>query len=137
MNIQEIENQIIEDFSVFDDPMDRYDYIMDIGKKMPPFPEEYRRDELLVKGCQSQVWLHVKEDGGKIVIQADSNTAIAKGVVSLLVQVFSGQTPETILASDLSFLEKIQLRALLTSQRSNGLTSMINRIKMYAKEYVK
>lgn len=137
MNIQEIENQIIEDFSVFDDPMDRYDYIMDIGKKMPPFPEEFRRDELLVQGCQSQVWLHVKEDAGKIVIQADSNTAIAKGVVSLLVQVFSGQTPETILASDLSFLEKIQLRALLTSQRSNGLTSMINRIKMYAKEYVK
>jgi len=137
MNIQEIENQIIEDFSVFDDPMDRYDYIMDIGKKMPPFPEEFRRDELLVQGCQSQVWLHVKEDAGKIIIQADSNTAIAKGVVSLLVQVFSGQTPETILASDLSFLEKIQLRALLTSQRSNGLTSMINRIKMYAKEYVK
>jgi cysteine desulfuration protein SufE len=136
MTIQEIENQIIEDFSVFEDPMDRYDYIMDIGKKMPAFPEEFRRDELLVQGCQSQVWLHVKEDAGKIIIQADSNTAIAKGVVSLLVQVFSGQTPETILASDLSFLEKIQLRALLTSQRSNGLTSMINKIKMYAKEYV-
>jgi len=136
MNITDIENQIVEDFSVFDDPMDRYDYIMDLGKKMPAFPDEYRRDELLVQGCQSQVWLHVKEDAGKIIIQADSNTAIAKGVVSLLVQVFSGQTPETILKSDLSFLEKIQLRALLTSQRSNGLTSMINRIKMYAKEYV-
>ncbi len=137
MNINDIENQIIDDFSVFDDPMDRYDYIMDLGKKMPPFPEEYKRDELLVQGCQSLVWLHVKEDAGKIIIQADANTAIAKGVISLLVQVFSGQTPETILASDLGFLEKIQLRALLTSQRSNGLTSMINKIKTYASEYVK
>ena len=133
--IQEIENEIIEEFELFDDQMDRYDYIIDLGKKLPAFPEQFRTDDFLVKGCQSSVWLHAFEKDGKLFFDADSNTAITKGIISLLVRVYSGQTPQDILATEPAFIEKINLRSHLSSQRSNGLTAMLQKMKMYAEIY--
>jgi len=134
-SISQIENEIVEEFSLFDDMNERYDYLIDIGKKLPAYPEEYRSDDLLVKGCQSQVWLHASFHDGKMFFIADSNTAITKGIISLLVRVFNNQKPEDIMAADLSFIDKIQLRAMLTSQRANGLASMIQKMKWYAEVY--
>src|SRR5690606_1317912 len=105
----------------FDDPMERYDYIIDLGKKLPPFPEAFRTDDFLVKGCQSSVWLQAAEKDGLLYFNADSNTAITKGIISLLIRVYSGHTPDDILNAELSFIEKINLRSHLSSQRSNGL----------------
>lgn len=133
--IHEIENEIVEEFSLFDDPMERYDYIIDLGKKLPAFPEEFRTDDFLVRGCQSSVWLHAYTKDGKLFFDADSNTAITKGIISLLVRVYSGQIPNGILNTELSFIEKINLRSHLSSQRSNGLNAMLQKMKMYAEIY--
>lgn len=130
-----IEQEIIEEFSLFDDPMDRYAYIMDLGKKLPPFPEAFRTDDFLVKGCQSSVWLQAYEKDGLLYFNADSNTAITKGIISLLVRVYSGQKPDDIINAELSFIEKINLRSHLSSQRSNGLNAMLQKIKWYAEIY--
>lgn len=134
-SISQIEHEIVEEFSLFDDMNERYDYLIDLGKKLPAYPEEYRSDDLLVKGCQSQVWLHASFHDGKMFFVADSNTAITKGIISLLVRVLNGQKPDDILAADLSFINKIQLRSMLTSQRANGLASMIQKMKWYAEVY--
>lgn len=134
-SIFEIENEIVEEFSLFDDPMDRYDYIIDIGKKLPAFPEAFRGDDFLVKGCQSAVWLHAYTKDGLLYFDADSNTAITKGIVSLLVRVFSGQKPNDILTTEPTFIEKINLRSHLSSQRSNGLNAMLQKMKWYAEIY--
>ena len=130
--IDQKEQAIIEEFSIFDDPMDRYAYLIDIGKKMPDFPVELQRDELLVPGCQSKVWLSGKLEDGRIDLLADSNTAITRGIIALLLRVLSGQTPAAIRQAQLHFLEAIQLREHLSSQRANGLASMIQRIKQLA-----
>lgn len=130
-----IEQEIIEEFSLFDDPMDRYAYIMDLGKKLPPFPEAFRTDDFLVKGCQSSVWLQAYEKDGLLYFNADSNTAITKGIISLLVRVYSGQKPDDIINAELLFIEKINLRSHLSSQRSNGLNAMLQKIKWYAEIY--
>jgi cysteine desulfuration protein SufE len=132
--IREIENEIAEEFALFDDQMDKYEYIIDLGKKLSLDPK-YQTDDFLVKGCQSKVWLHAYEKEGRLFFEADSNTAITKGIIALLVRVLSGQKPKDILDSRLDFIDKINLRAHLSSQRSNGLTSMIQKMKAYASAY--
>ncbi len=126
------EEEIIREFAIFDDPMDRYAYLIDVGKKLPDFPEPLRRDEFLVPGCQSKVWLIARLRDGNIDLQADSNTAITRGIIALLLRVLSGQTADRIVRAPLSFIDAIQLRAHLSSQRANGLAAMINRIKILA-----
>ena len=134
-SIAEIENEIVEEFDLFDDQMDKYEYIIDLGKKLPLLVSKYQTDDFLVKGCQSKVWLHAFEKDGYLFFEADSNTAITKGIIALLVRVLSGQKGSDILSSSLRFIDKINLRAHLSSQRSNGLTSMIQKIKAYASAF--
>ncbi|MFN8288074.1 MAG: SufE family protein [Chitinophagales bacterium] len=134
-SMQEIENEIVEDFELFDDQMDKYEHIIDLGKKLPQLDEKYKTDDFLVKGCQSKVWLHAYEKEGLIYFETDSNTAITKGIIALLVQVLSGQKPQDILNNKLEFIDRIQLRSHLSSQRSNGLTAMIQRMKAYASAF--
>ena len=131
-SIQHIEDEIVEEFELFDDQMDRYEYIIDIGKKLQPLDVKYTTDDFLVKGCQSKVWLHAYEKDGKLFFEADSNTAITKGIVALLVRVLSGQSAADIKSADLGFIDRINLRSHLSSQRSNGLTAMVQKMKAYA-----
>jgi len=126
------EAEIIDEFSVFDDPMDRYAYLIDVGKKLPALPDALQRDEFLVPGCQSKVWLLAEPKDGRIWFQADSNTAITRGIVALLLRVLSGQPSAAIGQAGLAFLDAIDLRAHLSSQRANGLASMIQRMKAMA-----
>lgn len=131
-DIKDIEAEIVEEFNLFDDPMDRYDYIIDLGKELDPLDEQYKTEDRLVKGCQSKVWLNAYEKDGLLQLEADSNTVITKGIIALLLRVLSGQRPEDVLAAELSFIDKIDLKAHLSSQRSNGLNAMIKQIKLYA-----
>ena len=133
--IAEIENDIVEEYDLFDDQMDKYEYIIDLGKKLAAFNSQYTTDDFLVKGCQSKVWLHASQQNNTLVFEADSNTAITKGIIALLVRVLSHQTPADILSSKLGFIDRINLREHLSSQRSNGLTSMIQKMKAYATVY--
>ena len=134
--ITDIQNSIIENFELFEDDMESIlFYLMDLGKKLPAMPEEHKTEEFIVKGCQSKVWLYSSFVDGKVFFEADSNTKITKGLVSLLVEIWSGQTPEDILNSELFFIEKIGMSRMVGSQRSNGFTSMIKQIKMYALAY--
>jgi cysteine desulfuration protein SufE len=133
--VSEIENEIVEEFELFDDQMDRYEYIIDIGKKLPPLDAKYMTDDYLVKGCQSKVWLHSYKEGNKILFEADSNSTITKGIIALLIRVLSGQKATDIINNPLNFVDRINLRSHLSSQRSNGLTSMIQKMKAYANAY--
>ncbi|MBV7441197.1 SufE family protein [Weeksellaceae bacterium TAE3-ERU29] len=132
MTIQEIQNEIIEDFSFFDDWQDRYEHLIEIGKSLKPLSEEQKQDSNLVKGCQSNVWLTAKEEDGKIIYEADSDAILPKGIAGLLVKIYSGQTPEAILKSDEGFIEKIGLQEFLSPTRANGLLAMMKQIKFYA-----
>ena len=132
--IQEIEDEIVEEFQVFEDPMDKYEYIIEQGKKLPPMPVEYITDDFMVKGCQSKVWLRAHKEDDLLYLQVDSNTAITKGIAALLWRVLNGQKPEDILDSNLNFIARSDLRAHLSSQRSNGLSAMILKIRHYATE---
>ncbi len=133
MTINEIQDQIIDNFMLFEDDMEsRLFYLMDLGKKLPEMPTEHQTDEFIVKGCQSKVWLYPVYEDGKVYFEANSNTEITKGLVSLLVQIWSGKTKEEILASDLYFIEKIGMGGMIGSQRSNGFASMIKKMKFYA-----
>ena len=130
--IQEIEDEIVEEFSEFEDQMDKYEYIIDQGKLLAPLDPQYMTDDFMVKGCQSKVWLRAYKDGDRMMIQVDSNTAITKGIAALLWRVLNGQKPEDILATDLSFIARSGLRSHLSSQRSNGLSAMILKLRHYA-----
>lgn len=133
MSINDIQNDIISDFSLLDGDMEMTVlYVMELGQKMPVMPEALKTDDNIVKGCQSKVWLHASEKEGKIFFEADSNTAITKGLVSLLVRIFNGQKPEDILNSDLFFMQKIGMERFIGTQRSNGFLAMIKQIKIYA-----
>lgn len=132
-----IEQEIIEDFELFDDAMDKYEHIIDEGSELAPLDEKYKKDEYLVKGCQSKVWLHAETRNGLVFFEADSNTVITKGVISLLIKVLSGNSAEYIIEHNLDFLEKIGLKEMLSSQRANGLQSMINLMKSYAQQFKK
>lgn len=132
MTINEIQDGIISDFSVFDDWMDKYEYLIELGKELAPFDEKNKTDKNLIDGCQSKVWLNADYVDGKIIFTADSDAIITKGIISLLIRVMSSQTPEDILNSDLYFINKIGLTQHLSPTRSNGLMSMIKQIKLYA-----
>ena len=131
-SMQEIEDEIVEEFELFDDQMDKYEHIIDSGKKLKPLDAKYMTDDFVVKGCQSKVWLHAYKQDGLVFFEADSNSSITKGIIALLVRVLSGQKPEDIINNPLAFIDRVNLRAHLSSQRSNGLTAMIQRIKTYA-----
>lgn len=133
MTVNEIQDQIIDNFMLFEDDMEsRLFYLMDLGKKLPEMPIEHQTEEFIVKGCQSKVWLYPVYEDGKVYFEANSNTEITKGLISLLVQIWSGKTKEEILASDLYFIEKIGMGSMIGSQRSNGFASMITKMKFYA-----
>lgn len=132
MTIQEIENQIIDEFDNFDDWLDRYNYIIEMGKECPQIEESGKTDDNLIKGCQSKVWLDAKLEDGRIRFKGDSDAIITRGIVSLLIRVLDNQTPADILNADLSFIEKIGLKEHLSPTRSNGLTAMIKQMKIYA-----
>ncbi|MDR1182118.1 MAG: SufE family protein [Bacteroidales bacterium] len=132
MTIQEEENKIIEEFSLFEDWMDKYNYIIELGNALPPIDEKYRQDAYLIAGCQSNVWLQAELIEGKIYYKADSDAIITKGIISLLIRVLSGKTPDEIINASLTFLNTIGLTQHLTPTRSNGLVSMIKQIKVYA-----
>jgi cysteine desulfuration protein SufE len=131
MTINEIQDQIIEDFSFFDDWMDKYEYIIDLGKKLPLIDEKYKVDENLIKGCQSRVWLHADTNEGKISFTADSDAVITKGIIALLVQVLNNQSAKDIANSNLYFIDQIGLKEHLSPNRSNGLVSMVKQMKIY------
>ncbi|HLP18843.1 MAG TPA: SufE family protein [Chitinophagales bacterium] len=135
MTIAEIEDEIVAEFDLFDDQMEKYEYIIDIGKKLPPLDASYMTDDFLVKGCQSKVWLHASEKDGLLYFEADSNSTITKGIIALLIRVLSGKSATEITNAQLEFIDRINLRSHLSSQRSNGLTSMIQKMKAYAAAY--
>ena len=132
MNIQEAEEKIISEFDLFEDWMDRYNYIIELGKELPLISDEYKTEKYLISGCQSQVWLHADYQDGKIFFTADSDAIITKGIVNLLIRVLSGQTPQDILNAPLDYINQIGLREHLSPTRSNGLASMIKQMKVYA-----
>jgi cysteine desulfuration protein SufE len=133
MSIKEIQDEIISEFSILDGDMEMtVFYVMELGQKLPEMKQEDKTDENSVKGCQSKVWMNAKLDGERIRFTADSNTAITKGLVSLLVRVFSGQKPEDILDADLYFMKQIGMERFIGTQRSNGFASMIKQFKLYA-----
>jgi cysteine desulfuration protein SufE len=134
----ELQDEIIEDFSLFEDDLEsKLFYLMDLGKKLPEMPIEHKSDDYIVKGCQSKVWLFPVYEEDKLYFEADSNTEITKGLVSLLVKIYSGKTPQEILNTELYFIEKIGMSRMIGSQRSNGFTSMIKQMKMYAFALIK
>ena len=132
MTINEIQEEIIETFSISDDWMDRYALLIEMGNALPVLEERYKTENNLIEGCQSRVWLHAQYEDGKILFQGDSDAVIVKGIVSLLIRVLSGHTPQEILETDLYFIDTIGLREHLSPTRSNGLLSMLKQMKMYA-----
>ncbi len=132
MTIKEAENQIIEEFSIFTDWLDKYEYLIELGKSLPIIKESSKSDTNLIKGCQSKVWLAADYIDGKIFFTADSDAIITKGIISLLIRVFSGRAPQEIIDADLGFIKEIGLQDNLSPTRSNGLVSMIKQIKFYA-----
>jgi len=135
MTIKEIQEEIIEDFEMFDNWTDRYEYIIELGKTLPLIKEEDRKDDLLIKGCQARVWLKADYKDGKIILTSDSDAIITKGIIAILIRVFSNQTPEDIINSDMDFIDTIGLKEHLSPTRANGLVSMIKQIQMYALAY--
>ena len=130
--IKEIQEEILEDFNMFDDWMQKYEYLIDLGKDLPSIDEKYKVEENLIKGCQSRVWLHAEENSGNIVFSADSDAIMTKGIVALLIRVLSGQNANDIAHADLDFIYKIGLKEQLSATRANGLLSMIKQMKLYA-----
>lgn len=132
MTINEKQDEIIAEFSDFDDWMDRYQLLIDLGNEQAPLDEKYKTESNLIEGCQSRVWLHADYVDGNIVFQAESDALIVKGIIALLIKVLSGHTPEEILNADLYFIDRIGLHEHLSPTRSNGLLSMVKQIRMYA-----
>ena len=130
--INELQDEVIEEFSDFDDWMDKYQLLIDLGNEQEPFDEKYKTEQNLIDGCQSRVWLQADLVDGKIVFQAESDALIVKGIIALLIKVLSGHTPDEILNSDLYFIDKIGLKEHLSPTRSNGLLAMVKQIRMYA-----
>ncbi len=130
--MQEVEQELVNEFEMFDDWMDKYNYIIEMGRELPIMEEQYKTNEFLIDGCQSQVWMHADFRDGKVYFSADSDAIITKGIVSLLIRVLSGRTPQEILGNSLAYIETIGLRDHLSPTRSNGLSSMIKQMKLYA-----
>jgi len=132
MSIKEIQEEIIEEFNMFDDWMERYEYLIDLGKSLAPIETQYQTEDNLIKGCQSKVWLHAHLEADKVIFTAASDAILTKGIIALLLRVFSNKTPQDILDAEPSFIDKIGLKEHLSPTRANGLVSMIKQIKFYA-----
>ena len=137
MTIEETQTQIVEEFSGFEDWMDKYAYLIEIGNEMAPIDSKYKIDSNLIRGCQSRVWLHQDFSEGRITFEAESDALIVKGLVALLLRIYSGRTPKEILESEPLFIDQIGLRQHLSPTRSNGLLSMVKQMKLYALAYEK
>lgn len=135
MTIESIQEELIDEFSMFDDWMQRYEYMIDLGKSLPLIEEQYKTDDKLIKGCQSRVWLHSELKDGKIIFTADSDAIITKGIVAILVRVFSNQSPKAILEANTDFIDEIGLKEHLSPTRANGLVSMLKQMKLDAMAY--
>lgn len=136
MTLKEKIEGVIEDFSMYDEWLDKYEYIIELGKNLNDYPEESRTEDNLIKGCQSRVWLDYRLEDGKIFFSADSDAIITKGIISLLISIYSGRTPEEIMSDDFTFIEKIGLKDNLSPTRANGLVSMISKIKSVASQNI-
>ena len=132
MNIKEIQNEIVDEFSMFDDWMERYEYIIELGKGLPIIEDQYKTEDNIIKGCQSKVWVHAEEKDGKVIFSADSDAILTKGIIAILIRAFSNQTPAAILEANTDFVDEIGLKEHLSATRANGLVSMIKKIKLYA-----
>ena len=132
MSINELQDNVIEEFADFDDWMDKYALLIDLGNSLPPLEEKYKTENNLIEGCQSRVWLQADYVDGKILFKGESDAVIVKGIVSLLISILSGHTPREILDADLYFIEKIGLKEHLSPTRSNGLVAMVKQMRMYA-----
>lgn len=135
MTIEEIQNEIVEEFSMFEDWEERYEYMIDLGKTLPLIDDAYKTEDHLIKGCQSKVWLHAETENQNVVFTADSDAIITKGIIAILLRVFSNQEPKAIIDADTGFIDQIGLKDHLSPTRANGLVSMIKQIKMYAVAY--
>jgi len=135
MTIAEKEQEILEEFSLYEDWMDKYAYLIELGKELPLIDEKYKTNQYLISGCQSRVWLHAELKEGKMFLTADSDAVITRGIISLLISVLSGYTPAEILEAKLDFLDKIGLKEHLSPTRANGLSSMIKQIMLYARAF--
>ena len=132
MTIKAIQDEIVDEFSMFDDWMERYEYIIELGKKLPLIQEEFKTDDNIIKGCQSKVWLKGEQNNDFIIFTADSDAILTKGIIAILIRTFSNQKAADILAADMDFIDEIGLKEHLSPTRANGLVSMIKNIKMYA-----
>jgi cysteine desulfuration protein SufE len=132
MTIKDIQNEIVNEFSMFDDWMERYEYIIELGKGLPIIEDQYKTEDNIIKGCQSKVWVHAEEKDGKVVFTADSDAILTKGIIAILIRAFSNQKPAEILEANTDFVDEIGLKEHLSATRANGLVSMIKKIKMYA-----
>ena len=135
MTINETQDEIIEEFELFDDWADKYEYIIDLGKKLKGLPEAQKTEDNIIKGCQSRVWLNARKEDNQLIFEADSEAIIVKGLVNMLIRVLSGHTPKEIAESDLYFMDKIGMSSHLAQTRSNGLASMVKQMKNYAIAY--
>ena len=133
--LQEIQAEVVEDFSMYDEWLDKYEYLIDLGRRLEPFPEELKTEDRLIKGCQSRVWLDTTVEGERLFFRADSDAIITKGIISLLVGVYSGRTAREIAEDDFSFVERLGLREDLSPTRANGLASMIATIRETARKH--
>lgn len=134
-SIKEIQEEIIEEFDMFEDWVQRYEYMIELGKSLPLIDDKYKTDNKLIRGCQSRVWVHAEMEGNQLIFTADSDAIITKGIIAILIRVFSGQTPQHIIEADTDFIDKIGLKEHLSPTRANGLVSMIEKIKLYAVNY--
>ncbi len=135
MSIKDIQNEIIDEFSMFDDWMQRYEYMIDLGKSLPLIDDQYKTEDNIIKGCQSKVWVHADMIDDKVVFTADSDAIITKGIIAILIRAFSNQRPKDIIEADTDFIDEIGLKEHLSPTRANGLVSMIKQLKMYAIAY--
>lgn len=135
MDIEKVQEEIVDEFGLFDDWMDKYNYLIELSKSLPVIDEKYKKPEYLIEGCQSRVWLHAGMDDGKVCYTADSDAVITKGIIALLVRVLSDRKPDEIINNDLWFIDRIGLKENLSPTRSNGLVSMIKQMKLYALAY--
>ena len=135
MTIKEIQEELVDEFSMFDDWMERYEHMIELGKSLPLIDEELKTEDKLIKGCQSRVWLNAATRDGKVVFTADSDAVITKGIIAILIRVFSNQKPEDIINADTHFIDEIGLKEHLSPTRANGLVSMVKQLKLYAVAY--
>ncbi len=135
MTIKEIQEEIVDEFAMFDDWMQRYEYMIDLGKSLPLINEAYKTNDNIIKGCQSKVWVHAELQGDKLIFTADSDAIITKGIIAILIRSFSEQTPLDIIEADTRFIDEIGLKEHLSPTRANGLVSMIKQLKLYAVAY--